>query len=502
MKSQMKSKIQLVRRSLGEGGNPKSKFENAVCIRTYGCQMNRLDSEMVCSALRRAGYRIIADYENADIILFNTCSVREHAEQRVFSNIGALRRLKDRKPSLRIGVLGCMAQRYGDGILRRAPHVDLICGPHMLPHIVELLARAESGPVIAIDEKRDGEIERASSDRPMRHSAFVAVSRGCDNYCAYCVVPYVRGNEISRPPDEIEHEVRLLADDGAKEITLLGQNVDTYGKGLTPAVTLADLLYRLSEIGGLERLRFATSHPRFISLQLLQAMRDLPNVCEHLHMPAQSGSNRILAAMKRGYTRERYLDVVAMAREIVPGIAIAGDFIVGFPGETPEDFDATARLMAEVRFQNCFIFKYSAREGTAAAELPDDVSDADKQRRNHVLLKLQEQISREENAKYVGSTVEALTDGPSKSNPVRLSGRLRTNHIVVFDGDDRSATEVTENAGDKSSIHNGKPGRNSVSSVAHCRKRCLSGELVSVLVQETTPLTLFGRLVSLPPPLP
>ena len=437
------------------------KQQRAACIRTYGCQMNRLDSEMVCSALRKAGYRIVVDYEEADVILVNTCSVRDHAEQRVFSNVGAMKRLKEKRPNLRIGILGCMAQRHGESILRRAPHVDLICGPNRLSHIAELLEQAEDGPVVAVDLTSDGEIERSPSDRPTRHSAFVAVSRGCDNFCSYCVVPHLRGQEISRTPDDIVDEVRRLVGDGCKEVTLLGQNVDTYGKGLTPQVTLADLLYRLSPMAGLKRLRFVTSHPRFISHDLLQAMRDLPSVCEHLHMPAQSGSNRILAAMNRGCTREQYLEVVAMAREVVPGIAIAGDFIVGFPGETDEDFGDTARLMSEVRFQNCFIFKYSAREGTAAADLPDDVSDSAKRERNHALLTLQAQISREENARFAGRTAEALADGPSKSNPARLSGRLRTNHIVVFNGE-----------------------------------RCLSGELVKVVVEETTALTLFGRALA------
>ena len=398
-----------------------------VLIHTYGCQMNKLDSEIVCEALVRAGYRLVEDEAEADVVLFNTCSVRDHAEQRVFSNVGALKRLKRRNPELIVGVMGCMAQRLGREIIRRAPVVDLVCGTRMFPHIARLLDRAAVAPVVAVDEDPLPDLAREGRERAAPHAAFVSIMRGCDNFCAYCVVPYLRGRETSRPPDEIEAEVRRLVDDGCREITLLGQNVDTYGKRLSPVVTLAALLHRLDGIDGLARLRFVTSHPRFISRELLEAVRDLSSVCEHVHMPAQSGSTAVLTAMKRGYTREEYLDVIAMARELVPGIAIASDFIVGFPGETEADFDRTADLFERVRFQQCFIFKYSEREGTAAAELPDDVPDAEKRRRNQALLAIQQRISAEDNAAFVGRTVKVPADGPSKSDARKLSGRLRTN---------------------------------------------------------------------------
>jgi len=433
----------------------------AACVRTYGCQMNKLDSDLVCAALRRAGYRLVDDPAEADVVLFNTCSVRDHAEQRVLSNLGSLKALKRRRPGLVIGVLGCMAQRMGESLRRRVPHVDLVCGTRRFPDIVELIDEAAVRPVVAVEEKPLPEIARAGGDRSAPYSAYVAVIRGCDNRCSYCVVPALRGPEISRPPAEIEAEVRRLVADGCREIVLLGQNVDAYGKRLRPRMTLADLLYRLDAVPGLRRLRFVTSHPRFISSALLEAMRDLPTVCEHLHMPAQSGSDRILRAMRRGYTRSRYLEVVRQARETVPGVALAGDFIVGFPGETEADFEETVRLMEEVRFQWVFLFKYSEREGTAAAALPDDVPPDEKRRRHRRLLDLQHRIAGEENARLVGAAVEVLVEGPSRSDPSRPSGRARTNHIVVITGG-----------------------------------AAAPGDIVRVRIEETTPLTLFGRIAA------
>jgi tRNA-2-methylthio-N6-dimethylallyladenosine synthase len=428
-------------------------------VQTYGCQMNKLDSEVVCSALRDAGYQIVEDAAHADVILFNTCSVREHAEERVFSNLGNLKRLKHARPDLLIGVIGCMAQRLGDQIRRRAPHVDVVCGTRMFPRIAELLEEARHRAVVATQHQPLDEIDRRVALRPIRHSAYLAIMRGCDNHCAYCVVPALRGPEVSRSMEEIEDEARRLVDDGCAEITLLGQNVDSYGRGLSPPASLADLLRRLAGITGLRRLRFVTSHPRFISHELLEAMRDQPVICPHIHMPAQSGSNRILAAMRRGYTRERYLEVVALARELVPGVAFASDFIVGFPGESDADFEESRLLMETVRFQNSFIFKYSPRPGTVAADLPDDIPREVKERRNRDLLQTQEAISRVDNSAYVGAKVAVLVDGPSKSRAARLSGRLATNHIVVFDGEPS-----------------------------------LTGRVVDVAIENVTALTLSGSL--------
>jgi tRNA-2-methylthio-N6-dimethylallyladenosine synthase len=291
--------------------------------------------------------------------------------------------------------------------------------------------------------------------------------RGCDNYCAYCVVPAVRGPEISRPVAEVVDEAERLADDGCREITLLGQNVNSYGKSFTPpARALADLLARLDKVAGLARVRFVTSHPKDMSREILEAVRDLPTVCEHLHMPAQSGSDRVLAAMNRRYTARGYRDLVALARELVPGIAIASDFIVGFPGETAAEFDETAALVRDLRFQNSFVFKYSARPGTAAAKLPDDVPWEEKRRRNLALLEIQATINLEENRRFIGQEAEVLVEGPSRRDASRLTGRLRTNHIVVFEGPSTGLRADPET---------------------------LAGELVRVRVESATALTLAGR---------
>jgi tRNA-2-methylthio-N6-dimethylallyladenosine synthase len=394
------------------------------------------------------------------VILFNTCSVRQHAEERVYSRLGALQALKRKRPELVIGVIGCMAQMHGEAILKRAPHVSLICGTKGLSRLAEFIAEAQKGGRVCATEKNGAPlIRRSAAERLNKYLAYVYIMRGCDNYCTYCVVPYVRGPEESRPPGEIIDEVRALADDGCKEVTLLGQNVNSYGKGLAEKIGLAGLLERLDAVPGLERIRFVTSHPKDMSRDILRAVGSLKKVCEHLHMPAQSGSDRILKSMNRYYTAARYREIVAEARELIPGVAIASDFIAGFPRETEEDFEATVRLMRDVRFQQGFIFKYSPRPRTAAAQLPDDVPQSVKAERNRRLLAVQEEISREENAKLHGQGVEVLVEGPSKSNRTKLTGRARTNHIVVF-------------AGPKSLI----------------------GRLARVRIESSTPLTLFGSV--------
>jgi len=295
--------------------------------------------------------------------------------------------------------------------------------------------------------------------RPNRYQAFVTVMRGCDNYCSYCIVPYVRGREISRTIADVKEEVQSLVSNGCKEITLLGQNINSYGKGLPGGVTLGDLLSELDDLAGLERIRFVTSHPADMSRDLIRTISRLGKVCEHLHMPAQSGSDQILARMRRGYSVSYYRDLISYARELIPHIMVASDFIVGFPGETDADFQETVRLMEEIRFQNCFIFKYSPRTGTKAAGLKDDVSDEIKRARNMKLLELQKGISLEENKKLIGRVVQVLAEGASKSDTNKLSGRTRQNHIVVFNG--------------------------SLDFV---------GRLVNVLIHEATDLTLFGTL--------
>ena len=432
-----------------------------VFIHAFGCQMNKLDAELALSALRREGYVECGTPEEADVILYNTCSVREHAEQRVYSNVGKLKQLKRRRPDVVIGILGCMAQKERERIFERLPHVNIVCGTRDFPHIAELVAEARrKGRVLACRESGTLAFERDAACRPSPFRAFVSVMRGCDNYCSYCIVPYVRGREISRPPGEVIEEVKRLVDDGCREITLLGQNINSYGKSFGKPGALAELLPELDKISGLARLRFVTSHPRDMSRRILEAVRALPSVCESLHMPAQSGSDRILKAMNRGYTSGDYRDVVALARELVPGVAVASDFIVGFPGESAEDFEQTAALICDARFQNSFIFKYSTRPGTRAAALEDDVPWGEKKRRNVALLDIQSAISAEEYAKFVGREVEVLVEGTSKRNPNRLTGRLRTNHIVVFEG-----------------------------------PKHLAGKLVSVKVGSSTSLTLVGELI-------
>ena len=325
---------------------------------------------------------------------------------------------------------------------------------------VELIEEARQGAsVLACSESGAVSVERDVARRPTRFRAYVSIMRGCDNFCAYCIVPYVRGRETSRPPQDIEDEVRRLVDDGCREITLLGQNVNSYGKSFDRPGALPELLCRLDRIAGLDRLRFVTSHPKDVTREMLQAVRDLPSVCEHLHMPAQSGSDRILSAMNRSYTSGRYRELLALAKELVPGVSVASDFIVGFPGETEEDFERTASLVREARFQQCFVFKYSPRPRTPAARLVDDVSGEDKRRRNIKLLEIQSAVSADEQRTFIGKDVEVLVEGLSKHDPNRLAGRLRTNQIVVFEGPSE-----------------------------------LAGKLVRVRVTETTPLTLCGAL--------
>jgi len=439
------------------------------CLVTFGCQMNRLDSELIRSLLQEAGYEMTRDEASADLVLFNTCSVRQHAENRVYGRLAALKKLKAEHPGVVIGVLGCMAQKERERLFEAAPHVDVVCGTRQFPALVEAVARARrgGGPQLLVAE--EGELHGVYSRRRLRSgqfSAFVSVMRGCDNFCSYCVVPYVRGRETSRPMAEVAREVERLRGRGVVEITLLGQNISSYGKGLDSA-DLAGLLRRLGEVEGIERIWFITSHPADAGREVFLAMRDVPGVCEYLHMPAQSGSTRVLERMNRGYSREHYIDLVREARETVPGLAVASDFIVGFPGETEEDFRETVSLVEACRFSNSFIFKYSPRPGTKAAAFPDDVPTPEKRRRNQELLSVQERISTEENAVFVGRTVEVLIEGPSKRNPSRLTGRARDHRIVIIDKEGICAT-----------------GGLSASA--------LVGKIVSVTITASTALALYG----------
>jgi len=441
-----------------------AKRHPRVWFQTFGCQMNKLDAELLRGDLLANGFIPATDINSADAIFFMTCSVRQHAEDRVYSRLGSLKQLKKRRPEVIVGVLGCMAQKDRYAIIRRVPHVDLVCGTRDMFRLRELIGQtiATGRPIVAGDGEAPPQFHRHLVYRQEpRHHAYVSIMRGCDNYCAYCIVPYVRGREASRKPGDIIEECRHLVDDGCKEITLLGQNVNSYGRGLKPAITFPELLGRIDGINGLSRLRFVTSHPKDATRELFAAMDSLETVCEHIHLPPQSGSDRILKAMNRHYTSEHYRELVAMARGLVNGLEVTADFIVGFPGETDGDFECTAQLMRDVKFINSFIFKYSPRPGTAAAKLPDDVTPEVKAERNHLLLELQSEISTAKNAAMVGQTVEMLVEGTSKRDATRLTGRTRGNHIVVFPA-------------------NGLD---------------LTGELVRVKIVSATALTLFGRVV-------
>ncbi|MCS7237547.1 MAG: tRNA (N6-isopentenyl adenosine(37)-C2)-methylthiotransferase MiaB [Thermoguttaceae bacterium] len=403
-----------------------------VYLVTFGCQMNDLDSELVSASLLEAGYELVNSIRDADIVLFNTCSVRQHAEDKVYSALGRLKRRKRERPGTIIGVLGCMAQKDGQLIFERAPWVDLVVGPGQLGRLVDLLDDLINGRknrVLELSLPRRGmsqaEVARSFVPfdpprrvdvRPLRQQAMVRIMRGCDKFCTYCVVPTVRGPEQCRPAREIQAEVQALVDQGCVEITLLGQTVNSYvDKSEGRTVRLSDLLERISQIGGLRRIKFVTNHPKHMTDDLLQAVRDLPPVCPYLHVPAQSGSDRVLARMRRGYTVGEYREMICRIREFVPAAAITSDFIVGFCGESEEDFEQTVELVRWARFRNCFVFKYSPRPGTKAAELfVDDVPLPVKQQRNQTLLAVQNEISLSENQAFVGQRVEVLVEGLSK----------------------------------------------------------------------------------------
>jgi len=431
-------------------------------IETVGCQMNVLDSELVVGALRRQGYELTQEPGDADVIFFNTCSVRQHAEDKIYSALGRLRGHKKHYPEKVIGVLGCMAQKDQGLILKRAPHVDIVCGTGQLARLPELIAavRETRTPQLALSldrtEASRHEVEqsfesydplRDPSMRPTPFQAYVRVQIGCDKFCTYCIVPSVRGPEQGRPPEHIAAEVRQLAAEGAKEVTLLGQTVNSYRftRGDGRSERLSDLLVRIHDTPGLERIKFITNFPRDMGDDLLDAVRDLPKVCNYLHVPAQSGCDEMLKRMKRLYTADYYRDMLARCRERVPGVAISSDFIVGFCGETEESFEKTCEMVRTSGFKNSFIFKYSARPGTKADDLfADDVPEEVKKRRNNDLLAIQNAVSLADQQQRVGETVEVLVEGPSKSalkhdtpGPRQLTGRTMTDHIVVFDGNER-----------------------------------------------------------------
>ena len=423
---------------------------NRVHIKTYGCQMNARDSEAVAALLRARGYRLVPDEEECDILLLNTCSIRDLAEQKALGKAGHLLARKRRQPQFILGILGCMAQNRGAALLDQLPDVDLIVGTqkfHQVPgYLDNLRAAREAGvPVGAtlVDTAAEAGSQNTIRDHVLAErqvTAFVSIQQGCNMDCTFCIVPKVRGDERSRPIDAIVAESRALAERGVREITLLGQIVTSYGRrdyahtgGRTPFV---QLLERLHHLDGLARLRFTSPHPRGFKDDLVEAYGRLPKLGDHVHLPLQSGSNRILRAMNRPYTRERYLEIVAALRRARPEMHFSTDIIVGFPGETEEDFAQTRELFAAVNYDMAYIFKYSVRSGTAAAALPGQVPEAVKEERNQILLRLLEQNSRRRNQALVGTVQEVLVEGPDRKG-LRFLGRTRGNRTVHFAADER-----------------------------------------------------------------
>ena len=405
-----------------------------VFVRTYGCQMNVHDSEKILGVLSSLGYQPVSTEDEAHLVILNTCAVREKAEHKVYSELGRLKRLK-RRGTL-IGVCGCVAQKEGYSLLEKMPFVDFVVGPrniYSLPRVLEEVALGRK----VVETRLNGSCITSLEVPVIRedpYRAYVTVMEGCDNFCAYCVVPYTRGREVSRPSAEIVEEVRRLADQGYVEVTFLGQNVNSYGKGLEEGIDFPALLEKVHEVEGIRWIRFITSHPRDFSERLVKTVAHLPKVCEYIHLPAQAGSNRVLERMGRGYTREEYLEKVAMIREYVPGAALTSDFIVGFPGETEEDFQLTLDLVKEARYEGIFAFRYSVREGTKAARWKDDVPLEVKGERLTRLLELQDGITQEMSQAYQGKVVDVLFH---KWEDGVLEGRTRTNKIVTVPGDRR-----------------------------------------------------------------
>src|SRR5437764_1594030 len=427
-------------------------------IKTYGCQMNERESEQVAHSLVTRGYKRVENESDADVVLLNTCSVRDMADQKALGKMGMLGRLAKEQPHVVFGFLGCMAQARGESLLKNLPHVDLVVGTqkfHRVPDYVEELvgkkaARSEIGPYQkrAIDDLRFSIVdiaEEAGSQETIREqqlaprqaTAFVSIMQGCNMHCTFCIVPQTRGGERSRSIAEIVSEVRDLVSRGVKEITLLGQIVNLYGRHEFPKIDnrspFVQLLEAVHEVEGLKRLRFTSPHPIGFRDDLIDAFARLPKLTEHVHLPLQSGSNKILKAMHRAYTAEKYVELVRRIRQARKGIAITTDIIVGFPGETESDYKRTRDLVEQIQFDNAFIFRYSPRRDTPAAEMQEQIEESLKEARNQDLLGIINASTRRANEKLVGTRVEVLCEGPSKTNPARLMGRTRTNKIVVFE---------------------------------------------------------------------
>src|SRR5437667_1017348 len=437
-------------------------------IKTYGCQMNERDSEQVAHSLLARGYQRVSKESEADVVLLNTCSVRDTADQKALGKMGMLGRLAKERPHVVFGFLGCMAQARGGELLKGLPHVDLVLGTqkfHRVADYVEELVAKKSGRQDCLPHARNRAMDdlrfsivdvaeepgsqstiRDQPVAPRQATAFVSIMQGCNMHCTFCIVPQTRGAERSRPISEIVEEVRDLVAHGVKEVTLLGQIVNLYGRhefpkrdGKSPFV---QLLEAVNEIEGLERLRFTSPHPIGFRNDLIDAISRLPKVAEHIHLPLQSGSNRILKAMHRAYTAEKYVDLVRRIRHAGEGMAITTDIIVGFPGESEKDYKQTRALVEEIQFDNAFVFRYSPRRDTPAAEVADQIDEHIKEQRNQDLLRVVNESARRSGERLVGRAVQVLCEGPSKTNPTRLVGRTRTNKIVVFEGNKKLIGEI------------------------------------------------------------
>jgi tRNA-2-methylthio-N6-dimethylallyladenosine synthase len=506
-----------------------------IYLETFGCQMNVLDSELVLGQLRARGLERTESRQDADVVIFNTCSVREHAEQKVWSRLGELRAEKQQRPEMIVGVIGCMAERDGTDIFKRFPHVDILCGPgelDKLPGMVSNLVVTSEGTrvqgsgvggqdisslnpdprplspprqvaLMGSTTRRSSTYETAKEDNLEMldlsravspgddiSQAYVRITRGCNKFCTYCVVPYTRGPEVHRPPQNILDEVRMLADNGAVEVTLLGQTINHYEFHHADGnkTTFADLLRMVHDgVPHLKRLRFVTSYPRDFTDEALAAMRDCPRICRYLHAPAQHGSDRILKAMNRGYTIAEYRDFVARARSFMPDVSLVSDFIVGFPTETDEDFEATNALVREMRFKNSFIFKYSPRPGTVAIKRFDnDIPEDVKRRRNNTLLQTQTEITHALYRETIGQTVELMVEGESKLGATKPKA-YPANNVELGSGfarREKASPGVTQlvgrTQGDQIVVFDGP--------------LSLRGQLVTVEVTDARALTLFGRL--------
>ena len=414
-------------------------MQGRLFVKTFGCQMNEYDSARMADVLRAAaGLEPTDDAEAADVLLVNTCSVREKAQEKVFSLLGEWRRIKQRRPHVIIGVGGCVASQEGDGITARAPFVDVVFGPqtlHRLPEMIREL-KAHGRPVVDVSFPEIEKFDSLPEPRAEGATAYVSIMEGCSKYCTFCVVPYTRGEEISRHFDQVIAEVTALAAQGVREVTLLGQNVDAYAGSMSDGseVDLATLIHHVAAIAGIERIRFTTSHPAEFNASLIEAYANVPKLASHLHLPVQCGSDRILAQMKRGYTVLEYKAKIRELRAVRADISVTSDFIVGFPGESARDFEATLRLIDDVGFDQSFSFVYSRRPGTPAASLPDEVTEEEKLRRLAVLQAKINAYSRSLSERMVGTTQRVLVERPSKRNPSQLAGRTANNRWVNFQG--------------------------------------------------------------------